>query len=407
LCDLRRPADAVAVLGVVLAADPAGLEAWLVLARARLMLGQDAEALQAAGTAAGLAPADSRAQALAAAALVGLGRYAQAVAAARRAVQLAPGRPGSHDVLAVALLAAGAGAEAVQAAGEAVRLDPGCPGLRVTLGSALAAAGRRDEALAVLRDALEMDPFDAVAQHELARITAGGRNPLAARELAAAAAGFAGALGADPTQHISGTGLDLVLRTFLIRTTSCLALVTMAAARLATVGLYVGARAAALTGVLLPVAYAARFVRRLPPPLRGYLAAALAARGVRVPLACATAAGVLLVLAALTPPGPLTTLAAAAAVTMLVVQLRLATTTNRYARSHGIPARRTLGTLPLTLLAAILCLALLISISAAIDTGSVIAALVSLGLAAGVAHTVRVIRARDRNDRAEQASTHR
>ena len=121
-----------------------------------------------------------------------LGRHDEAQTAAELAVQLDPQHPRWHQRVAHALLAAGRRPkDAVRAAQTAVRLAPDQAPCHVTYGSAAAAAGLRGTARRSFHTALRLDPVNVAARHELARLSLGTRNPFAAGELAAAAAGFA------------------------------------------------------------------------------------------------------------------------------------------------------------------------------------------------------------------------
>ena len=408
LCELGRPAEAAAVLGPVLAADPHNVDALLMLAWACLRMDDDDEALRAARAAGKLAPDDGEPHLLAALALTGQYRYADAVAAASTAVRLDPLRPSTHQVLAITLLRARKARAAVRAAAEAVRLAPEVAQFRVTLGSALAGAGRRRTALRTLHDALQLDPMNGAAQHELPRITASGRNPLAARPLAEAAISYASVAGADPTSHASATGVDLVLRTFLMRAGMWLWLGIACAIQLVTIGMAPGARVGAAAAVAGAVGFTVRFTRRLPPGLRRYLWSVAGTRGVRGPVSCVLAAGVVLVGVATWPAGaqdaagPAVTVARVAAMVVVVAGVRMGVAANRYARARGADVPSVLGTFWFTVLALVLGFVLIMFASSAVEDRSVPFAVAAVAVATALAWTIRSIRRRDRRDRVDR-----
>ena len=169
LFERMDPAEAVTVLDPVLAADPASVDGWNLMARLRLALDENQAALDAAGNAIALAPEDPRALATASRALSLLGRHDDAVTMAYRAVIAEPKNALWHDRVAWALLVAERQfADAEQAARTAIGLDPDEPHYYFTHGLALDAMGHTDQARQALLASLRMEPDNPVAQHRLA-----------------------------------------------------------------------------------------------------------------------------------------------------------------------------------------------------------------------------------------------
>lgn len=141
------------------ARSPGLVAAWLVLARARLMLGRDARV------------------------------------AAQRAVALAPSHAGAQDYLGIALRRAGELAPAEAAFRAALRLRPGHRSTQLNLANVLRERGALGEALRLYAEVRAAEPqrLDAIYNQALALADAG--EPAAAegqlRQLIAAAPGFA------------------------------------------------------------------------------------------------------------------------------------------------------------------------------------------------------------------------
>jgi tetratricopeptide (TPR) repeat protein len=160
---------AVATLEPVLAADPAAVDGWILMARLRLAQDRTDTALEAVDRAIQLAPGNPRALATASRALSLLGRHDEAVTMAYRAVVAEPDNALWHDRVAWALLAADRQfADAEQAARTAIGLDPNEAHYYFTHGVALDALGHLDQARQALITSLRMEPENPVAQHRLA-----------------------------------------------------------------------------------------------------------------------------------------------------------------------------------------------------------------------------------------------
>jgi tetratricopeptide (TPR) repeat protein len=163
------PEAAVATLEPVLAAEPASVEGWNLMARLRLAMDQAQAALEAADRAIQLAPDNPKAMATASRALTLLGRHEDAVTMAYRAVVADPRNAMWHDRVAWALLAADRHfADAEQAARTAIGLDPNEAHYYFTHGVTLDALGHLDQARQALLTSLRMEPENPVAQHRLA-----------------------------------------------------------------------------------------------------------------------------------------------------------------------------------------------------------------------------------------------
>ncbi|WP_097329138.1 tetratricopeptide repeat protein [Paractinoplanes atraurantiacus] len=161
--------QAVGVLTPVLTADPAAMEAWILMARLRLAMDDAAAALDAADHGISLNPGEPRPLALASRALTMLGRHEEAVTMAYRAVIADPRDPLWHDRVAWALLSAERHtADAEQAARTAIGLDPNEAHYYYTHGVALERMGHVDQARQALLISLRMEPENPVVQHRLA-----------------------------------------------------------------------------------------------------------------------------------------------------------------------------------------------------------------------------------------------
>jgi tetratricopeptide (TPR) repeat protein len=231
LVDLGRWGDAVTELEMVLAAEPASVEALCMLGQSRLNLGEPDAGCRAAEAALAMAPDHEWAHRVHSVALGMTGRHDRAVAAAREAVRLAPDHPDGHQRLAHALLhLPGRAAEAGAAAERAVELAPHDPDAHVAVGLAAGRQGqRRPERDAYLR-ALALDPGHATALNNLAAIdTERGRLGGASRLLTSA-------LGSDPHHKMALANLDVVAVHVLRRMTAVVVLGGLLVAVLAVAG---------------------------------------------------------------------------------------------------------------------------------------------------------------------------
>lgn len=169
LFERTEVAEAAAALEPALAADPASVDGWNLMARLRLALDDPAAALEAANRAIALAADDPRALATASRALTLLGRHEEAATMAYRAVIVDPKNPLWHDRVAWALISADRQfADAEQAARTAIGLDANEPHYYFTHGVTLDLLGHVDQARQALLTSLRMQPDNPVAQHRLA-----------------------------------------------------------------------------------------------------------------------------------------------------------------------------------------------------------------------------------------------
>jgi predicted Zn-dependent protease len=169
LFEQMNPEQAVETLDQVLAADPASVDGWNLMARLRLALDQAQAAFDAASRAIELNGDNPKGLATASRALSLLGRHEEAVTMAYRAVIADPKNPFWHDRVAWALLAADRQiTDAEQAARTAIGLDPTEAHYYFTHGVTLDALGHLDQARQALLTSLRMEPENPVAQHRLA-----------------------------------------------------------------------------------------------------------------------------------------------------------------------------------------------------------------------------------------------
>jgi tetratricopeptide (TPR) repeat protein len=279
LCDLGRFADAERQLGEAVAQQPHDPEGWCLLARAQLGSTNYERALRSADTAAGLDPDGDWAHRLRSIALQNMDQADLAVAAASTAVRANPHAWETHHCLAQALISAERRPkEAIDAAARAVALAPNEPDAHFSMGAAAAAAGRRDQARDAFQRALSLDPQHFEAHHELARLHLKRRLPTGPTNLAAAASGFATALRVDPAASLARLNLDLVLRSFLARASYLIFLAAALPAHFRLNSTSLPDRALPVALLTVPAYFAARFVRRLSPQLRGHLQGLITSR---------------------------------------------------------------------------------------------------------------------------------
>jgi tetratricopeptide (TPR) repeat protein len=181
-----RAADALVLLGVVLAVRgdgagalkavgqavelaPESFDAQLALGRARFGAGDDAGAVNAFRAAVALRPSDAQARFFLATALEHAGDDAGALAAYRELVALQPASAEGHMGLGVLLLKrGGAGAdEGLQELARALEINPNLYEARVALGRALVERGRAQEAVEHLRRAAELAPNNPEPHYQL------------------------------------------------------------------------------------------------------------------------------------------------------------------------------------------------------------------------------------------------
>jgi Flp pilus assembly protein TadD len=268
MIDLGRFADAVRMLGPLVAAEPDSRRAWCLLSRAQLGAGDSAAAVAAAHRASALDPADDWPYRLASTALIGLKRPEDAVRAAMQARDLAPHFWRSHVCLAQAAAAAGQQEVAGAACAEAMALAPDEPDVQVTAGKV--ALGNGDLAVARARQhaALAIDPGNLGALNELGLVC------LRAGDPAGAAGYFLSAVRAAPGIKVFGQNTEVALTKVAL---SAAAWIVVLAPLLACTGVLAATAGAgpAVAAVVIAVALGlrpVRMLRRLPPQARHQLA---------------------------------------------------------------------------------------------------------------------------------------
>jgi Flp pilus assembly protein TadD len=189
-----RAGQAAHLLTPVVGAEPENVDAWLLLARARLELGLGEPALDAAREALRLEPRGVEALYWVSAAYTVLGRHELALTAAATACAEEPGHPRLAERHGRALLAAGRTAEAEALLGAAAEIGHYDADLHVAHGTALFAAGRPLSAREAYGRALRLDPDNRRALTELRRLTAAEARITDAESLVRAADEFAESL---------------------------------------------------------------------------------------------------------------------------------------------------------------------------------------------------------------------
>ncbi|GIE98842.1 tetratricopeptide repeat protein [Paractinoplanes rishiriensis] len=189
-----RAGQAAHLLAPVVGEEPGNVEAWLLLARARLALHRPAEALDAARAALRLEPRGVEPLYWVSAAYTATGRHDLAVSAATTACAEDPGNPRLFERHGRALLAAGRVAEAVEVLAIAVELAYYDADLHVAHGVALFAAGRPLSARDAYGQALRLEPGHPRAETELRRLAAAERRIVDATSLVRVTDDFAESL---------------------------------------------------------------------------------------------------------------------------------------------------------------------------------------------------------------------
>jgi Flp pilus assembly protein TadD len=222
LLDLKRYDEAISLLVVLVAAEPADGRAWCLLASAHLGAGHDQEAAAAADRAINLEPYDEWPYRLASLAQQRLGNVSAALTAAREACRLAAHEWRAHMCLAQAQLATGVDfLTAERAAAEALRLAPLEPDAHYTAGQVAYAQENWKAAKAYQERALALNPNHAGALNELGRIRfRRGDQPGAARH-------FIQAARTAPGSSVYGRNVEAAIRLVLSRMLTILWIVTI------------------------------------------------------------------------------------------------------------------------------------------------------------------------------------
>jgi tetratricopeptide (TPR) repeat protein len=280
--------------------------------------------LDAAGHAIALDPEDDWPHRLRSIAFQDLGVEESAIAAAREAVRVGPHSWPAHSHLAQTLVFAKRDLdEAAAAAERGVALAPHEPDAHYALGMVADARGKHRDAEEHFRRALALDPQHGASHNALARRRLASRR-FDPRRLADAASGFRTVVQADPRADYAATNLELVLRVFLARLSYLIFVVVYIAARADSVSTSAVARIAPLALLAIPIAFAAYFLVRLEPDLRGrlfYIALHGRLAAASIAQACALA---LLVASAAAPSNARLGIVLAAVVSSIVARILLA-----------------------------------------------------------------------------------
>lgn len=394
LCDLQRFAEAAALLRTLISSEPQVAEAWSLLSLAELGAKRREAALQAAEQAIALTPDAEWPHRLAAVALQGVGRHDESVRHAREAVRLDPQSWQTYATLAKVLAQGGTSLdEAADAARLAVALAPEEAQTHIAAGVVAAAAKRRGDAEHSFRHALSIDPASRVAHNELAVLSMGKRRSPAG--LAAAASGFAGAVRVDPRATKSRHNLEVVMRVFLSRMAYFIFVDAFLIARIGSHTSGSGSRLLPLILLVVPGAYAWRFLDRLSRELRSYLVTVITREPkIRAAVASEVIAVACLVAASAASPAARPGLIVAAAVAGLIGRLTISAQVERHSRAaRDLDARPVLGDSAMWLivlaLVATAALLLVATASARAGAGGVVGAVLFSGAAAGVAIRIR------------------
>jgi tetratricopeptide (TPR) repeat protein len=212
MLDVKRYAEASALLARVVSAEPENGRAWCLMARAHLGADRYGDAVDAANRAVALVPSDEWPHRLASNALGHLGHQADALRAAYEARRLAPGYWQTHVCVAQAAMAARRLDVAAEAADRARALAPNEADVHFLSGKVSLARGRLTEARAHQERALALDPAHSGAMNELGRIR------LRRHDTAGAIRHFISAARATPDEHIYSRNVDVVILRAVSRT---------------------------------------------------------------------------------------------------------------------------------------------------------------------------------------------
>lgn len=404
LCALRRYAEAISRLWMLLAREPHDGEALTLLAQAQLGDGDAQGALISATRAIAIFPDDPGLHRLASIACTRLAMDKEAIIHAETAVRLAPENADVHVTLALALIPHSGQrrvkaklTRAQSAADRAVSLAADQAGPYLALGMVAAAAGDRTTAEIAFRRTLAIDPEHAGAHNELARLQIRRRSVTNAPSLAAAATGFATAVRTDPHAKVSRWNLDQIVRIFLVRLSWLIYLDAFFVSRLLTSSPHPGSRLIPIAILGIPALFAIRFITRLETDVQTHLRRMLITdRGLGAATALAAGAAILLLAAAAAPQANRTVFAGAAAVCGLLSRFALIFIIDKSNRTMpGRPPRPMLGTPILWLLAGTIALITVFLVAAYFDShGGPIVLLIAVISSAGLAATLKAIRRR-------------
>ncbi len=271
--ELRRYAEASAMIARALARTPEDSALWCRLAVVQLALKDLDNALASAKRAMQTNPTHEWPHRLASIIYRESGMFKEAVGAARTSVSLAPLAWQPHVCLAQALLRETPDrTEARLEAARAVGLDPNRVEVHLVFGEVEVASGNPKGAEKAFRAALAIDPQSSIAHNELARVQMGAMTPLfGSSQLASAAGGFASAVQVDPRASGSRRNLELTAGTFVTRSAYLIFLVAVVGYGPLGTSTSLAARLAPLVLLLVPFGFSLRFCMRLTPELRRFL----------------------------------------------------------------------------------------------------------------------------------------
>jgi tetratricopeptide (TPR) repeat protein len=348
LVEIGRYQEAATSALQVLAVDPDNAHAACLLAQAALGLRDYRRALSAAQSAVRTAPEWWWPRYLASIAWSQLSDRNGAVTEAREAVRLAPEQYVAHLRLAEEYLI-GDDLPAARVHGErALQLAPTAVGSHFAAGRLAHAEGRRQDAEEAYSRALAIDPNHAPSHNELARLRLrGGRwAGLRAGALADAAGSFATGVRADPRNESIRRNLDVTTVRFLSTTAYLMFLAAYLGGQFSAHHSSGLLTAMPLILLAVPSLYAARFIARLPPPLRVFLRDIIRRRSaVRAAMVLELVAVVCIVLEVLAPQHSRITFAFIAYPAAFVARLLLWDHTRALSRgqSSTLTARLTRG----------------------------------------------------------------
>jgi Flp pilus assembly protein TadD len=367
LCELRRFAEAAALLHQTIASHPENAEAWSLLAAAELGTGNNEACLQAAETAISLDPESEWPHRLASAALRRMGRIGESIHQAREAIRIDSNSWPAFIELARSLMHNKTDLkEAREAAARALALAPDRAAPHLAAGVVAAASKDRTGAEACFRNALSIDPENTAAHNELARMQTKRQTRINPTGLANAATGYATSIRIDPQADQGRHKLEVVLRMFLAKTSYLILLDAYIIARLTANSSTATARLLPVIFLAVPAAYATRFVTRLDTSLRAHLVRLLTReRNIRLAAGLDTIAIACLLASALAPQSARAALAGAAALSTLIARLILWSQIQHSSRAaRGLPASPTLSTTTFALIATALILAAILMVYA-------------------------------------------
>jgi tetratricopeptide (TPR) repeat protein len=261
LLELGRPADAIALLGRVVAVEPDNVRALCLLAQSYNAVKDYRAMLTAADAATAADPGSEWAHRLRSMAFRNLGRHREALESARIAVRIAPQTWRPQINLAEALMvdrSPEAKRGAYDAAARALELAPHLASTHVTMGRVLLSIGEHDYARSYFESALALEPENAAAHTNLAV------SHLRRGRLSKAGRGFGAVAAAHPAEALYANNVSATAYSWAQRVID--AGIVLVIVQL-VVALTLPSPARTVIGVATTAGYAAAiaiFYRRLP-----------------------------------------------------------------------------------------------------------------------------------------------